>query len=247
MAVVTISRQYGCGGPEIGGAVAEALGARYLDRALIVEAAQRIGVPEDIVSERDERIHGVTERLLTDLAVAFSGRERTQPPTTRARGPLTDAQLLAVTRAIIREVAESGNAVILGRGAQVILKDHPNALHVHLVAPLSKRVQYVMTRRNVTAEEARNLIAREDALRADYLRTYYGADWHDPLLYHLVLNTGRLTHEAAVHTIVLLAAVKDEGRRLTALARNEADAEQLFLSMQAMRDAVRGIVDRYRR
>jgi cytidylate kinase len=247
MAVITIARQFGCGGSEIGRAVAEALGARYLDRALLSEAANRIGVPEDIVSERDERIRGITEQLLSDFAIAFSGRQSERPRAARSNLPPTDAQLLAVTRSIVREVAGGGNAVIVGRGAQMILRNEPSVLHVHLVAPLATRIAYVVERYGLGQDEARRLISTEDANRIAYMRTYYNVDRDDPTLYDMVLNTGRLSQEGAVQLIVLRAAMVAGDKALPAVQAHDEDAQRLLTSLQAMRESVHAIVGRYAR
>lgn len=250
MAIVTVSRQYGCGGAEIGRAVATVLGAEYVDSELIAEAARRIGVPQDLISERDERIRSVTERLLEDIRLAFTGLRRPGLPVTAGPvPPLTDAQLLAVTRSLIAEAARGNNAVIVGRGAQVLLRRHKSALHVHLVAPLAHRVEKIVARRGVSAEEAKSLIAKTDADRAAYLRTNYQADWEDPLLYHFVLNTGMMSCEAAVHLLVVAASGVDEARRAARAAGRggrAAEAEDVLASVRAVRESIRGIVERYR-
>lgn len=244
MAVVTISRQYGCGGPEIGRAVAEALGATYLDRDLLAAVSNRVGVPEDIVSERDERLHGVTERFLADIGRAFTGTRGPHGPAHRAPDALTDAQLLAVTRSVVKEVAAAGNAVIVGRGAQMILHHSKQALHVHVVAPLQFRIESVSAQRGVNAAEARRLIEQEDAHRASYLRTNYSADVQDPLLYHLVLNRGRLSQEECVQMIVFRASMMETPR--PPQTADEVEAQRLLSSLQTVRDSIRSIVARYR-
>ncbi len=247
MAVVTISRQYGCDGPEIGRLVANILGAQYLDSELIYEAAHRIGVPADLVSERDERIQGLSERLLEDLGRAFTGLRTPERPLPAGQAPaLTDAQLLAVTRSIIREAARRNNAVVVGRGSQALLRDHPTALHVHVVAPLDFRVAQVVKRERVSPEEARRLIAKVDAERAAYLRINYHANWEDPLLYHLVLNVGLLGPEAAVQTIVLAATAVDESHRFPRPRGPQREETRLLSSLQAAREAMKAVVDRYR-
>jgi cytidylate kinase len=109
----------------------------------------------------------------------------------------------------IRYVANQGRVVIMGRGAQVILRDQPGALHVRLEAPWEDRVQRVKQRYDLRGEgartEAQNLIARRDAVSADYVRRFYDVDINDAMLYHLVLNTGKLSFEAAAQLIVAAA------------------------------------------
>lgn len=215
MAVVTVSRQCGSGGREIARAVADILGATYVDRHLISEAARRIGVAENLVAVRDERVEGITEKLIDAVALAFTGpRSTSESRQPGVAGGLTDVETVAATRRVVREVATAGNAVLLGRGSQMILRDNPRALHVHIIAPLPQRIQTIARREGIPAEGARRLIARVEEERANYLRTHYQVDWANPQIYHVVLNTGLLTHALAAHAIVLLATALDGSQPL---------------------------------
>jgi len=103
---------------------------------------------------------------------------------------------------VIRGLAREGNVLIVGRGAQVLLRKHPRALHVQIVAPFDRRVQIVIARQGLSQRAAQNRVRTSDRSRFDYLRRYHDADWLDPTLYHLVLNTGWVSVETAVHLIV---------------------------------------------
>lgn len=214
MAVVTVSRQYGSGGRDLARRVADLLGARYVDSELIAEAARRVGAPADLVSQRDERVQSQAERLLESLRLAFTGLRR---PTERlalgSAGVFSDAEMLQATRLAIKEVAADGNAVIVGRGAQMVLRNEPATIHVHVIAPLDQRIETVMKRRGISREAARQRIAEIDNSRAEYLHTNYQADWEDPSLYHLTLNMGLLSQVLAAEVVVLTALTADANRK----------------------------------
>jgi cytidylate kinase len=87
-------------------------------------------------------------------------------------------------------VAKEGKAIIVGRGGNLILADHPRTLHVFILAPLSVRIKRVMEAEGLTHAAAEQRIAGMDKLRADYVRTFYHADWRDPGHYHLMVDSG---------------------------------------------------------
>jgi cytidylate kinase len=103
---------------------------------------------------------------------------------------------------VIRGLAREGNVLIVGRGGQILLKNHPQALHVQTVAPLAYRVKVIMARENLNKRAAQNRIRASDRARFDYVRRYHDADWLDSSLYHLVINTGRFSVITAANLIV---------------------------------------------
>jgi CMP/dCMP kinase len=192
--------------------VARLLGARYMDRDLMAQAAERVGVTEAHVAERDERVQGQTERLMETLRLAFTGLRRPATPITGEGLTLTDAELVEATRQAIEDMAATGNAVIVGRGAQAVLRDVPDVLHIHIVAPLEKRLERVAQYCHLDENAARQRIAKVDGDRANYLRKYYLLDWEDPTLYHLTINTGCLDQTEAAEVIVLAALRQSNGK-----------------------------------
>jgi cytidylate kinase len=122
---------------------------------------------------------------------------------------LDEHRAIELVQNAIRYVAAQGNVVIMGRGAQVILKDRPGVLHVRIEAPWEDRVQRVKARFDLRGEgartEAQNFIARRDEASADYVRRFYDVSVDDASLYHLVVNTGKLPFDAAADLIVAAA------------------------------------------
>ncbi len=103
---------------------------------------------------------------------------------------------------VIRGLAREGNVIIVGRGGQVLLRKHPHAFHVQIVAPFDYRVRVVMQREALSKRAAQSRVRASDRARFDYVRRYHDADWLDPTLYHLVLNSAWVPTAKAVDLIV---------------------------------------------
>lgn len=114
--------------------------------------------------------------------------------------PSSTSLVTQMTQTILR-LAELGDCIIIGRGAHVILARCPTAFHVRLVSALEKRVERVMADKQLSADDARKFIRKEDADRISYVRTNYDADLTDPTLYHLTLNTDFFPADEAAELI----------------------------------------------
>jgi cytidylate kinase len=209
MPIVTVSRQYASGGGEIAQLVAERLNADLLDAELIHEVAQRLGLPEDVVSEHDERGETVIARLVNALRVSYpdvsAPPDLLEPPGDVPE--LSNRAYVQVIEQVIREAVRGGNAVIVGRGSQFVLRNDPNALHVHVFAPFDIRVRNVMEEQSATLQEAERVVRDFDGARARYARHWYHADWQASEHYHLMINAGRMDHDLAAELVV--AAARD--------------------------------------
>lgn len=208
MAIITISRQYGSDGDKIAEKLAKDLNYRYFDKFLMTEIAISSGLSEAEVVDFNEdnyKVKGFFEQL-------FKRREPIVEITVKERDDITGSTsittktfdeegCLLFVQSVIRKLKEWGNVIILGRGAQVLLRDTPNTLHVRIIAPLEYRVKKLMEERNLKREEAQRLILEKDRCAEEYLRRFYNVDWNNPELYHLVLNTGFLSWEYAVEVI----------------------------------------------
>ena len=178
MNVVTISRQLGSLGFEIAQSLAEQLGYRLVWRELINQAAIRAGSPEVALAMIDE---------LNLLGIC--------PPPEKCR-----AYFEAVEK-VLHELADQGEVVIVGRGGQLVLRGHPQVLHVRIVAPLEVRVDRVAASKSVSPKAALAQIKASDRTRRLYFQKFYQADWDEPTLYDLILNSGRIPPDAAVEMI----------------------------------------------
>lgn len=215
MPVVTISGQPGTAAHDIGRLTAERLGIDYVDQEILVQAASTLGVPMESVVALDERTASFGERAATmlrrflersaaagasdpmlgtpgSLDVVLS-RTYAEAAADEAAEELSDDRYIAVLTSLVRDLAAHDNVVIIGRGSQVILKDHPGVLHVLLVAPLQQRIESLAKREGRSMEDATKREHDGTRGRAAFHQKFFKVDVDKPALYHLVLNTGRLT------------------------------------------------------
>ena len=206
MAIITISRQYGSGGDEIATRVCEKLGYRYFDKTLMAQVASEMGLAEGVdFSEDNYKMRSFRERLFgTPRKVAQVGvlAEDATGAVTETVEILNEAQSVTMVQGAIEAAYQHGNMVIVGRGGQTVLKDKPDVLHVRIGAPLDDRVQRLHNRENYSLGWAQDRAVTRDRASAEYLQRFHGIDWADPLLYDLVINTGKLSIEAAAQLIV---------------------------------------------
>lgn len=188
MAVVTISRQVGSGGGEVGRRVAELLDYDLANRETLTEAARKYPV---LKSEEFARLDEIKPRFLESI---FSGRR---------------IDYYHVMSALIYGFAEKGKVVIVGGGAQVFLKDIPGALHVRITCSMSRRVKNIAERHKVDADRARKLINDSDRNRAHFFKLLFEADWSDPAYYDMVLRTDKLDVETASRIIAEASKIKE--------------------------------------
>ncbi|MEW5958246.1 MAG: cytidylate kinase-like family protein [Chloroflexota bacterium] len=179
MGVITISRQMGSRGDELAQQVAERLGWQQVGQDLINRAALAAGAPQVALAEIDELGFFNLRPTAVERQVYQSHVER-----------------------IIRELADEGNIVIVGRGGQVILSGWPNVFHVRIVAPLDARIAWLQQEHHISAEAARARLEKSNQSRARYLWRNYSRQLDDPDLYHLVINTAFIPLTQAVNVLV---------------------------------------------
>ena len=203
MRVVTISATYGAGGALVGPEVAERLGVPFVDRAIPVAVADDLGIPLDDALSRDEQCGGWLSRLLT--ATAPLSAEWMIGPEHPRTALLPDSAVLRCTEGVIRKAVAGEGAVIMGRAAAIVLRDHPGAFHVRLDGDPERRVRQAMTLQGMTEHEAREALARNDKARSTYVRHFYGADAASPRHYHLVIDSTAVPLKVCTELIVAAA------------------------------------------
>ena len=201
--VVTISRQFGSGGAEVGRIVAEESGLLYVDQAIISEVAKRLGINEEQAALQDEQIVGQVGFILEALRSSSPFNLHYNYPFKPFNLPsqAQETAYLRLTQRVLLELATEGDAVIIGRGAQFLLHGAPRTLHIYIFAPLDFRIEQVMNLYHVNRDSAKQMIARRDYEHNAYLGRYYGGNQHQPYLYHLLINTSLFTFEAAARLI----------------------------------------------
>jgi cytidylate kinase len=184
MAIITISHEMGAGGPEIGGALAQRLGYRYVDQELISEAARRYGLIEEKLSHLDETKPSLFER--------FDAETR---------------RYITVLQTVLYEFAADDNVVLMGRGGQWLLRGIPHVLRIRVMAPFELRVKRVVKKmagqmgETVNLRSVTDMVRRDDTEKAGRMRYLYEEDLRDPALYDLVINTEKLSSDAFVEIV----------------------------------------------
>ncbi len=214
MPIVTIARETGAGGTDVGRLLATRLGVELVDGSLIDEVARRLQLPREEVEDQEEHPRSIVERLLRGMALAqgpigVDGSLAAEVPSDQH-----DA-IVALTAQVIREAARSGDAVVVGRGAGFVLAELPGAVHVFVCAPVEVRVRRLTALWGVDETTARRRLQADDARRRAYVREVHGCEWRDPLNYDLSIDTGRVGYEDAAELIRLLV-----GRRVAASVRD---------------------------
>lgn len=208
MTVITISRQYGSKGDEIGRRICDILGYRYFDKRLMADVASELGLsPEQLVDFSDQyyKVRGFLDRLL-DRSRALSKIDTWEEAKTgeekRWTQELNEEECVELVRKTVRAACDQGNVVIMGRGGQAILQNMPGVLHLRIEATLGSRVMWVKSQKNITVAEAEALTRDRDKAASAYLKRFYDIDWSNSMLYHMVLNTSQWDIEAAAQIVV---------------------------------------------
>lgn len=201
--VVTISSQFGSGGSEVGRIVANECGLLYLDHDIIAEVAKRSGVDIEQAASRDERTLGMARHVLEALHSNSPFSINVNTLLNPGLPPAYAQELVywQVTRRVIMELATAGNAVIIGRGSQFLLRDRPRTLHVYIFAPRSQRIENVMLHQQVSRDRATRMVDRRDYEQEAYLNRYFGSSQDHPDLYHLLMDTKLFPIEQAADII----------------------------------------------
>ncbi|TAM83947.1 MAG: cytidylate kinase-like family protein [Acidobacteria bacterium] len=181
---ITVSREYGSGGGKLAETLAERLGWKLVDKSLVVEVATRAKIDPETAARLDESIDPWFYRLVKGL---WQGGYEGLATTVDAR--ILDSEGMAkLAGEIIREAATLGHCVIVGRGGQCILRKRPEVFHVSVFGPCREKVLR-LRERLAPGTDAERVMEETDRRRATYISRYYGEDWKDRRLYHLVISS----------------------------------------------------------
>ncbi|MCI6568842.1 MAG: AAA family ATPase [Dysosmobacter sp.] len=182
--IITIGRQFGSGGKEVGIRVAKELGIPFYDKELLQEAAKKSGLCEKIFENFDEKPKSLLYSIAMDsymFSLPGSGA-----------GESLEQQVYLATYDTIRHIASQGPCVIIGRCADYALADDPNRLSLFIYAPMDVRIARVAKRQNLTPEKARQLILKTDKRRASYYEYYSAQRWGAVESYDFCLDSSAL-------------------------------------------------------
>lgn len=202
MAVLTISRQFGTGGLTLGKRLSKRMGYRCVDEGMIRQVAKKVKASSEQV-RAFEKDGGTKLMKFLDKIVSRNFIDRL---ISDKYGYVGQKDYVDVTRNLIQELYEGGNAIIIGRGGQYILKGYENTWHVLLLANQEHRVRFIMDNYNLKESEAEKAIRRADQIRDSFLSVFADKESHnDPLSYDLVINMNRVNIDKAEELIVELA------------------------------------------
>lgn len=192
--IITIARQFGSGGREIGEALAKALGVKCYDKELISLAAKESGVDPEVFNNVDEK---ATNSLLYSLSM---GLYSFGTGFNADRLPVND-KLYLLQHKIIKKLALDGPCVIVGRCADYVLRDCKNVVRLFICADMDYRIKRAVEKKGVKESKAEQVINKTDKSRANYYNFYSGMKWGDPENYDLSVNRTKLTLEQAIGVI----------------------------------------------
>lgn len=194
--IITITRQYGSGGHDIGKSLAENLGIPFYDKELISLIAKQSGVAPEVFEHADEK---AANSLLYSLSVGLynygNGFSNSMGDL-----PIND-KLYILQHRIIKEKAENEYFVIVGRCADYILKDNPDVVKVFIYADLESRIKRAVERQDIEPARAKQAVVKADKNRANYYSFYSGQKWGQVDNYDLCINSTNLSTDQAVRLI----------------------------------------------
>jgi cytidylate kinase len=193
--IITIEREFGCGGGAIAAQLAARLGWSLWDKRLTEEIARLANVDASTVKRCDERM----DSRLYRLAKTFWRGSHEGGPHLAGQAFDTDC-MMSWMEEITARIAQEGNAVVVGRGAPFFLREQPNAFHVFLYAPRAEKIRRLL-QDGATESEAEELVDTVDRERIAFVKHYFDADWPTRSLYHVMINTA-VGNEAVIETIL---------------------------------------------
>ena len=193
MAVITISRQFGAGGITLGKKIAETLSYTFAYSDILQRVAKEANVSTHWVESFEKEAGSKLSRMISSM-ISKRWLDRVLAD---ERGYLDEQIYLDYLVLIIAQFADEGDVVILGRGSQYILNDHPDAVHILLVNEFENRVNFMVDRYEISRKKAERTVVNEDRRRVSLYKRLGKSDYENPQLYHMVLNMGRLDLETA--------------------------------------------------
>ena len=196
--VITINREAGSGGRTVGHKLAEKLGVKYCDKAIVEGLTKKFGLS----IERIEQIKAQKKSWWNDINNYYNTLVNSTTKPMEAGVKLDDATIFETEKSILQDLAAQSSCVVAGRTAFMVFRQWPNHLNIFIQASLEYRVQRVMRRQNVSEQEARDIIAKLDASRETYIQKYENTSRYDTRNYQLVISMDDLSEDDAVEVIL---------------------------------------------
>jgi cytidylate kinase len=205
MPIITISRQFGSGGSDVAARIAGALGWTLLDNALVDAVAEQLGTTPQAIEAREERVPSLAERLAVAMTL---GTPEFVPAIGATPPPPFEDRIVEVTRQVVQRAVAEGPVVVVGRGAQAMLAERHDVLHVFCYAPRPALVERVMVREGCSPSEAERVVDETNRQREHYVKRHWHRSWLAHEHYHVCVNTDWLGIGGAAELVLRLARDK---------------------------------------
>ena len=196
--VITINREVGTGGRTVGRKLAEKLGVKYCDKAVIDGLTQKFGLSP----ERIEEIKAQKKSWWNDINNYYQTLVGSASMPMEAEVKLDNASMFETEKQILQNLAAHESCVVAGRTGFMVFREWPNHLNVFIQASMAYRIQRVMRRQKVSEQEARDIIAKMDATREAYIKKYEDTSRYDTRNYQLVISMDDLSVDDAAEIIL---------------------------------------------
>ena len=196
--VITINREVGSGGRTVGRKLAEQLGVKYYDKAIVDGLTHKFGLS----IERIEQIKAQKKSWWNDINNYYNPLVNSAEKPMEAEVKLDNQTMFDTEKRILQELATQSSCVVAGRTGFMVFREWPNHLNIFIQASMEHRVQRVMSRQQVSEQEARDIIQRMDSSRETYIQKYEDTSRYDTRNYELVISMDDLSEDDAVAIIM---------------------------------------------
>ncbi len=200
--IITIGREYGSGGLEIGKSLAEKLGISFYDKQIISLTAEKSGLSPEFISNNEQRVKSGLMQNLAASAAYQSGFFSSQYL------PLSETIFISQAQ-VIRDIAARESAVIVGRCADYILSGRKNTVNIYIYAPMEDRVKRIMRIYQLSEADAMKAIATSDKERGNHYFRYTDRKWGKAQNYDLSINSSLLGIEGTVEMLADVAGIEE--------------------------------------
>ena len=201
--IITIGREYGSGGHEIGAEVAKRLGIAFYDKQIITLAAEKSGLSQEYIEQNEQRSKSSFIQNLAASSAYSNGFFSTQYL------PLSESIFISQAQ-VIRDIAAKESAVIVGRCSDYILAGRPNTINIFIHAPIEVRVARIMKLQNIDEASALKLIATSDKERGNHYFRYTDRKWGKAQNYDISINSSLLGVKRTVEMLIDLAQIEEK-------------------------------------
>src|SRR5574344_365634 len=196
--VITINRELGSGGRTIGYKLAEKLGVKFYDKALIEALTKKF----DLTLDELEKVKAEKKSMWSDFAKSYMERYNVEGLYSLDEPIATPENIFKVESKVLQDLAENESCVIAGRSGFFIFKNHPNVVRILIQSKFEKRIERVMAKQNLSESQARKVIEQVDKGRETYTQRFSGTSRYDTRNYDLVINVADISAEDTVELIL---------------------------------------------